>query len=280
MRLGATLEDWVDSRDPTAFAAECRKWGYRAASCPTVTLQDTQRIHAIKQAFAQAGVVIAEVDAWVNPLHPDPEKRRRNLDTIAEALALADELEAVCCAAPAGSFNGSDNWDAHVGHHQSNFTDAAFDAVVQWVRQVLQQVKPRHTKLTLEISTWTILDGPEIYLKILQAVDRAELAVHLDPANAVRDPRTFYSTTELLNRCFDLLGPWIRSCHAKDLHYALDARTVAIAEVPPGRGVLDYRTYLRRIERLSPETPLIIEHLSSQQEYAEATAFIHAVASE
>ena len=94
-----------------------------------------------------------------------------------------------------------------VGHHPDNFTDTAFDAVVQWVRRILEAVKPRRTKLTLEMSPWTLLDGPETYLRLLEAVNHPGLAVHLDPANAVRDPRTYYSTTELLNRCFDLLGP-------------------------------------------------------------------------
>ena len=87
-------------------------------------------------------------------------------------------------------------------------------------------------------------------------------------------------TTELLNRCFDILGPWIRSCHAKDIHFALDARTVAIEEVLPGRGVLDYRTYVSRIERLSPDIPLIIEHLATEPEYKEVGDFIRGIANE
>ena len=280
MRLGATIGDYIKLVDPQAYVAECRKQGYRAAPCPEVTVRETEKIRDIKGAFAGADIVIAEVAAWVNPLHPHPEKRHKNLNTIAETLALADELEAVCCATVAGSFNGSDSWDAHVGHHPDNFTDTAFDAVVQWVRRILEAVKPRRTKLTLEMSPWTLLDGPETYLRLLEAVNHPGLAVHLDPANAVRDPRTYYSTTELLNRCFDLLGPWMRSCHAKDVHYALDARTVAIAEVPPGKGVLDYRTYLTRIEQLSPDTPLIIEHLATEGEYAEVGDFIRSVARE
>ena len=78
-----------------------------------------------------------------------------------------------------------------MGHHPDNFGEKAFEAVVEWVRQVLDEVKPRRTRLTLEMSPWTLLDGPEVYLRILQAVDRPGLAVHLDPANAIRDPMTF-----------------------------------------------------------------------------------------
>lgn len=280
MRLGATIADYLQSDDPEAHVAECRRRGYRAAPCPAVSLAESDKIRTIKQAFADADIVIAEVAAWVNPLDPDPEKRRQNLKTIAETLALADELGAVCCATVAGSLNGDGGWDSHVGHHPDNFTATAFDAVVEWVGQVLEEVKPRRTRLTLEMSPWTILDGPEVYLNILEAVNHPGLGVHLDPANAVRDARLYYSTTELLNRCFDLLGAWVRSCHAKDVHYALDARTVAIMEVPPGKGNLDYRTYLKRIDQLSPDVPLILEHLASEQEYEEAAGFIRTTARE
>lgn len=197
-----------------------------------------------------------------------------NLKKIAETLAIADQLEAVCCATVAGSFDGSNTACSHVGHHPGNFGPKAFEEVVQWVRQVLDEVKPTRTKLTLEMSPWTLLDGPEIYLKLLEAVDRPGLGVHLDPANVICNPHDFYSTGQVIDQCFDLLGPWIQSCHAKDIDYALDARTVAIKEVLPGSGVLDYDTYLRQIEKLSPDTPLIIEHLESKSAYAEASNFI------
>ena len=278
MRLGATIEDYIESKDPLAYVKECQEQGYRAVSWPEAFIEAGGEIQETKRTFAAADILIAEVAAWVNPLDPDDEKRRRNLRQITETLAIADELGAVCCATVVGSFDGSGSPFAHVGHHPDNFGEKAFEEVVRWVRQVLDEVKPRRTRLTLEMSPWTLLDGPEVYLKILKAVDRPGLAVHLDPANAIRDPHDFYSTGQVVNRCFDLLGPWIRSCHAKDINHALDSRTVAIGEVLPGRGVLDYDTYLRRIERLSPETPLIIEHLATEPEYAEAAGFIRRVA--
>ena len=202
MRLGATIEDYIQSSDPEAYVAECRKQGYRAASCPPVSIADTEKIRTFKEAFAKADIVIAEVAAWVNPLHPDEEKKGQSLRTITETLALADQLEAVCCATVVGSFSALESRDNHVAHHPDNFTEAGFDAVVQWVTRVLEEVKPRHTKLTLEMSPWTLLDGPEIYLKLLKAVDHPGLAVHLDPANTIRDPHIFYSSGEMINRCF------------------------------------------------------------------------------
>lgn len=278
MRLGADFSHFT--LDPEAYVAKYKAWGYRAATCPKVALGESEKIRALRQAFAAADIIIAEVAAWVNPLDPRPAHQAANRRAIAEALALADELGAVCCPTVAGSFDTENARAPHVAPHQDNFTEAAFDAVVEWVRQVLDEVRPRSAKLTLEMSPWTILDGPEVYLRLLHAINRPGLAVHLDPANAVRDARLYFSSSALVNQCFDLLGPWIVSCHAKDVLQNPYPATVALHEVLPGRGILDYRTILRRIEQVSPDMPLIIEHLNSEAEYAEAASFIRGVAQE
>ncbi|NUQ63641.1 MAG: hypothetical protein HUU20_14285 [Pirellulales bacterium] len=41
--------------------------------------------------------------------------------------------------------------------------------------------------------------------------------MHLDPCNLINSPRRFFGSTELLDECFDKLGPWIVSCHARSL---------------------------------------------------------------
>ena len=62
--------------------------------------------------------------------------------------------------------------------------------------------------------------------------------------------------TALLNECFDKLGPWIVSCHAKDLTWEVEMN-VHFREIAPGKGSLDYGTYLKRIAQL-PEPPTAI----------------------
>ena len=276
MRLGATLGASGWQTDPEACAERCRQLGFRAMTCSPVGVGETEKIRAIREAAARADVRIAEVGVWVNALGPRPVERAGNQKTIAEALAVADELAAACCVTVVGSFDP----DHLVGPHPDNFSDETFDAVVEWVRRLLQQVKPRQTKLALEMSAWTLLEGPEVYCRLIEAIDHPGLAVHLDPTNAVRDAHLYYTTTDLLNRSFDLLGERIVSCHAKDIRQGPDPRTVSMFEVMPGRGTLDYRTYLTRIERLSPDMPLIIEHLDTEAEYAEAADYIRRVARE
>ena len=85
--------------------------------------------------------------------------------------------------------------------------------------------------------------------------------------------------TALIEECFAKLGPDIKSCHAKDilLHNKL---TVHLDEVRPGLGNLNYRTFLTELNKLDPDTPLMIEHLKGEEEYAQAATHIRSVAQE
>src|SRR5258708_1522855 len=76
VRLGGPI--FLRSEDPVELAREHRRLGYSAAYCPTVRVDDGERIRAIRAAFAGENVVIAEVGAWRNMLDPDGQKRADN----------------------------------------------------------------------------------------------------------------------------------------------------------------------------------------------------------
>jgi sugar phosphate isomerase/epimerase len=255
--------------DPEQLALAHRQLGYRAAYCPAVSLDDQQRIRQIEQAFAKHDVVIAEVGRWVNLLDSDPAVRQENLRKVTEGLALADEIGARCCVDIAGSYNP----DVWFGPHPDNLSQRFFDATVENIRTIVDAVKPRRAKFSLEMMGWALPDSADSYLALIRAADRDAFAVHLDPCNLVNSPRRFYGNTELLNECFDKLGPHIVSCHAKDLAWEVEMN-VHFREVPPGDGQLDYTTYLKRLVQLPQQPPLMMEHMSGAEEYDKAAHHI------
>ena len=56
-----------------------------------------------------------------------------------------------------------------------------------------------------------------LLLRICNDDDRKAFAVHLDPVNMVTSPALFFRNGEMIKDCFKKLGPYIKSCHAKDL---------------------------------------------------------------
>jgi sugar phosphate isomerase/epimerase len=271
VRLGGPV--FLQSDDPAAIAREHRTWGYRAAYCPNAKVEDTARVTAIRDAFAAEGVVIAEVGAWRNMLDPDAQKRAENLRYVTERLALAEAVEARCCVDIAGSFNPT----VWYGPHPDNLSAAFFDATVENCRRVIDAVKPRRTTFSIEMMGWSLPDGPDAYLKLIRAVDRPAFAVHMDVCNGINSPERFYRNAAFTRECFAKLGRWIVSCHAKDLAFVPEYN-VHFAEVVPGRGSIDYATYLRELAALPHEAPLMLEHLKTADEYREGRDYIQRVA--
>jgi sugar phosphate isomerase/epimerase len=267
LRLGGPI--FEKTNDPEAMALAHRKLGYRAAYCPGGGLNDTDRIKAIAEAFAKHDVVLAEVGVWCNLLDPDPAKREANLKRVTDGLALAEAVGARCCVDIAGSYNPK-SW---FGPHPDNLSPKFFDATVENARKIIDAVKPKRAKFALEMMGWAMPDSPDCNLKLIKAVDRVGFGVHLDPCNLVNSPERFYRNADLLNECFDKLGKWITSCHAKDLTWDIEMN-VHFREVVPGTGTLDYTTFLKRLAALPQGPPLMIEHLGKADEYDRAREYI------
>ncbi|MFC1735749.1 sugar phosphate isomerase/epimerase family protein [Candidatus Hydrogenedentota bacterium] len=263
MRLGGPV--FNPPEDPVELARAHVEFGYSAAFCPQIPLSDTARISAIRKAFADEGVVIAEAGAWCNLITPDEQKRGKNFKYVCERLALADEIGALCCV----DFIGTLDPDSEYGPHPENLSQATFDLAVETVRKVLNEVRPKNAKFCLEMMQWTYPDTPDSYLRLIEAVDHPSFAVHLDPVNLIVSPQQYFDNGALIRECFDKLGKWIVSCHAKDI-ILRNKLSLHLDETIPGTGNLDYRTYLSQLRQLPGDVPIMLEHLSSMEEYAQA----------
>jgi sugar phosphate isomerase/epimerase len=282
MRLGGYGIDYAG--DPEAYARAHVAFGYNAAYMPNIDINNRTEIDAIVKAMAAADVIIAEGGAWKNLIAHDDAVRRANLDYAMHQLALADELGARACVAfhgtvghPGDPWQLSDNYD--YGPHPDNQSEAGFQRAVDTARYVIDAVKPKRTKFSLEMVPWLVTDTPENYLKLLKAIDRPEFGAHIDAANLVITPRLYFNTGAMIREAFALLGPWVVSCHAKDIVMKGGPGTISfhLDEVPPGEGNLDYRAYVTEIRKLGRDVPLMLEHFGVP-EYQRGLAYIKSIA--
>jgi sugar phosphate isomerase/epimerase len=265
VRLGAPI--FLKSDDPAALAHEHRRLGYTAAQCPPVTISDTARIEAIRKAYAAENLILAEVGAWVNILDPDPDKRRKNMDYAIERMALADAIGARCCVDTAGSFVSQGSADPR------NVSKEFFDATVENCRKIVDTVKPKRSRFTIEMMFASLPDGADSYVELLKAVDRKEFGVHMDVCNVLNSPTKYYNSGAVIDELFRKLGPSVVSCHAKDLRIAA-FRSLQFVEVVPGRGIVDYKAYLRNLAQTPLQAPLMMEHFANDDEYQEGARYI------
>jgi sugar phosphate isomerase/epimerase len=273
MRLGGPV--FGDVSTPEKWIATVRRHDYQAAYCPVKADAGEAAISAYAQAAKEADIVIAEVGAWSNPISLDESVRQKAIQHNIAQLTLAEQIGARCCVNIAGSRN-PDQWD---GPHRDNLTNETFDLIVQTVQLIIDAVQPKHTFYTLETMPWAFPDSTDSYVRLIKAIDRPAFAAHLDPANLVNCPERFLNSTAFLKDCFARLGPHTKGCHLKDITLS-GKMTVHLDEVAPGKGGLDYHTLLTELDRLDPDTPAMLEHLSREEEYADAAHYVRKIAAE
>ena len=269
LRLGGPI--FEKCQEPGEWVQAVRRLGYRAAYCPVAADASDEVVRAYERAAREADIIIAEVGAWSNSISPDEKTRTAALEKCRRQLALADRIGARCCVNITGS--RSMQWD---GPAAENFTEETFEMIVETTRSIIDEVKPTRTYFTLETMPWAYPDSPDSYLRLFRAIDRKRFAVHLDPVNLVCSPQRYYGNAALIRECFEKLGPYIKSCHAKDILLQTKL-TTHLDEVRPGQGGLDYATFLQELTKL-PGVPLMLEHLPNAAEYDKAADHIRGVA--
>ncbi len=270
MRLGGPVNHTAG--DPDSWVAALRAKGYGGAVFSLRHDAHPALVRDYATAAHDARIVIGEVGAWSNPISLDDEQRRTAIALCQAQLAMAEVIGARCCVNIAGSRAAT--WD---GPDPDNLSDDTFALIVDTTREIIDAVTPTRTSYTLEMMPWIFPDSVESYVRLIDAIDREGFAVHLDPVNIVNSPERYFRTGDLIRECFRLLGPYIRSGHAKDVSM-LPGYPVHIQEGRPGTGVLDYGAYLRELAALDPDTTLIMEHLEGQGEYDLAATYIRGIA--
>lgn len=257
MRLGGPVFNTAE--EPEALVKYHQENGFSAAYMKRI--DDKTRRDEIVAAYTGANITLAEFGAYgINILETDDSLRQKNFDEICNRLAYADEVGIRCCVIHGGSYE-TGGWGKP---NPDNFSERAFEDTVKAVQTIVDTVQPTGSKLVMETEKYVFPDDPDIYLRLIEAIDRDGFGVHLDPINIVSSPRLLYSTSTFVKECFDKLGPHIVSCHSKDLT-TIDHYPYHITETYTGDGLLDYDVYLTELSKLDDDIPMMIEHLNAEQ---------------
>ena len=263
MRLGAPIFDKYESGEQWALLHQ--KYGYRAAYSPISNKNGLYNKDEFIKAAEKYDIVIAEVGVWNNPMSPNLEERKNNLEFCKNQLFTADEMGARCCVNVAGNV-GEGPW---AGHSVQNLTKEAFDLIVETTRDIIDSVNPKRTYYTIEMMPWMYPYDEDSYLDLIKAVDREHFAVHIDIANIINSPLRYYNTPEIIKSCFAKLGKYIRSIHIKDVTMSQE-QNAHISEIIPGKGNLKHKYIVEEVRKLDENIPLMLEHLATKEEYIEA----------
>ena len=267
MYLG--ISSSLEHGSPEEWANKHKALGLKTVVFPVCCDDGEETIMAYKKAADEAGLTIAEVGVWRNTLAADPDERKRWIDYAIRQLRMADAIGAACCVNVVGTPYGA-RWD---GGYRDNFGKELWDMAVGMIRQVIDAVRPVHAKFCIESMPWMIPSSPDEYLRLIEDVDRAEFGTHLDVVNMITSPRRYFYNDEFLEECFQKLHGTIVSCHLKDILLKQEY-TFQLQECACGEGTLDIERYARLANAEDSRMPMIIEHLTTDEEYEASVRYV------
>jgi len=295
IRLGAYLSPAVSNDftgDPDSLVRYFRDQGKTALVVPGEFLipMDSSGIGAFDAALKKYDVIVSAVmgNRYTNFIHPDPSFRQQYLKNLARYMELAESVG--CPAVPticgtlapqtpaSATFQDLFTKEYRFSMHPDNWSLKTWNLLVKSIRQVLDDTSGMNVSIAMEAQVTTTIDGPLAHRRLIDDVGITRLGVEFDPVNMINIDNYYY-TTELLNESFDLLGESIFTCHAKDTTIWPNRQTVHVQEVCPGRGIMDYTTYLARMSNFEWPRMLLPEHIPADQ-MPEAYAFLRKMAAE
>lgn len=205
---------------------------------------------SIGSSFAELGVTIAAVDGTYNMIHPDRERRFRNLGHLRQLIELARPMGTAIVTLCTGT-RADTMWQID----PSNGTAEAWNDLVEQLRPAADAAESAGVTLAFEPEHSNVVDSAKRALELIETVGSPALKVLFDPAN-IFHRGDLQRMQEHLAEAFELVGGHIALVHAKDLDHDGAAGGRAA-----GRGLLDYRFILAELDRHGYRDAIILHQL-------------------
>jgi len=274
MRLGG----WFGANSIQELDPLCEKLdthGLSAINAPgTLSEMDDDACAAFGEKARSLGIVVGEAGFWENLMTDDAETRTRRIDQVRRMLHKADIMGCGCIVTLVGTKSPSDR---PLAPHPYMYSDHCKKEFRQVVLRVLDGLDLQRAKYVIEPWHNTFFYQPEDIREFIDSVDHHAFGLHLDQMKLVNQ-EYFFHTTDLINKTFDLLAEKVFSVHLKDIRCDETHMFLKWDEVYIGDGVLDYETYLRRLDELPAETPCYCEHMSQESDFTLCFERLHRIA--
>lgn len=267
MYLG--LSSSLKHSSPKEWAETHKALGLKSVVFPVDCNAGEKLIEAYKEEAEKHGLLIAEVGIWRNTLAADMAEREKWIDYAIRQLKMADKIGAACCVNVVGTPYGP-RWD---GGYRQNFSQELWQLAVKMIQRIIDEAKPMRTKFSIESMPWMIPSSPDEYLRLIKDVDRKEFGAHLDVVNMITSPERYFFNDKFLEECFSKLKGKICSCHLKDIRLK-EEYTFQLQECACGQGTLDLELFAKLATAENAQMPMIIEHLSTDEEYLESLKYV------
>lgn len=265
----------IDTNTVPQLAAFCREHGFGAIAAPPKWQDwDIEHCRDFGAACHEANIVIGEAGYWRNMLRCEGEELDEHIANVRALLRKADAGRVGCIVSLVGSFGDG---RGSVAQHPDNRGPKAKAKFREICLRIVDGLDLDHTTYAIEPWQNTFFWKPADIADFLDELNHPKVQLHLDQMNMIH-PDRYFDTTAVIEETFALLGNRVASIHAKDLKWHDGSLYIHIDEVAVGDGVMDYDTYLQKIDGLHPDIPLYTEHWKTREQYDLAVERLKAAA--
>lgn len=227
----------------------------------------------MRDTFRRHDLPICCISGYTNLVHPDPSKRKANLELLKQIIRNAEHLGTPYVVSETGTFDPGSDWV----HHPKNKTEAGYEDCRAVIQDVVNCARDHGAVFLLETYVNNVIGSIDETLRLFADIDDPALGLLMDPTNYFED-HNIDDMDNTLNAIFNALSGRVLIAHAKDVKRAESEQGVQMADIdadeahalrgvgmielpPPGLGVLNYDLYVQRLGKDHPNIPIIIEHL-------------------
>jgi sugar phosphate isomerase/epimerase len=233
-----------------------------------------EKCHTIRDMFRRHNLPVSCISGYTNLVHPDPAKRKKNLDHLKQLIRFAHDLGSPYVISETGTFDQDSDWV----HHPKNKTEEGYEDCREVIQGIVDFSREHGVTFLIETYVNNVIGSVEETLRLFADVQDPHLGLLMDPTNYFED-HNIDDIDKTLNHIFNALSGKIKISHAKDVKRATSAQGVQMADIDaseahalrgvgmielpaPGLGSLNYDLYLQRLSKQHPNIPIIIEHLA------------------
>jgi sugar phosphate isomerase/epimerase len=273
IRLSHILMTSAEGTDYDKLFQSMRDGGWSACEAPSARWLSRKlsasEMSNIKAQLKKHDINFYGIHCAGNIIAPDPEADQWQRHII-EAYHSAEDMGCELILTHTGSLFSSRD-----AAHPKNWSREAWNRSVNALKRIAKETSGGKTWIAIEPVNTEAINNPWAQLRLREDVGDSRIMSGLDITNMVY-PGVAFRMSEFTNLVFDLLEDQIAYIHAKD--FVWNGMMAGLNWAMNGTGNMDYEQFLVRVSRVKHPVNMLVEFLTSEQDYQEAQRNIRAIA--
>lgn len=219
----------------------------------------------IRQKLDQHGIHVAVLGCYINPVHPDEDKRTMEINRFIEHMKYARIIGADMVGTETGRY------DPDMKVVPYTYTEGCYQRFLDSMRRIVSAAEKLGVTVGVEAVHNHTLCTPEMMRRFLDDIDSPCVEAILDPVNLI-GAQDWENQDAVMERALRLYGDRISAVHVKD--FVMVEGSPKFAHV--GDGLFHYEPVLQYLKEKKPYVAMLLEN-SSPERYHSDVEFLQKI---